>query len=699
MPQLYYGKEFLESYGKLEKRAQKAVLKAIDLFPHQRHAGMHLEKLKGARDPNIRTIRINDYYRGVVLAPKRGDAYQLITVLGHDEANAYATSKRFTVNQAFGVLEDRDQGKLDDLEPALRMAADKSEQRLFEHVKDSDLVRLSIDADVLPIVRLLTSQGHLDALERLLPDVQYHVLLGLAAGMSPDEVWRQLSSELVPDETPSEVDTENYAAAAARTPDKYAMVSGPEELREMLESPFAAWRVFLHPKQRSVAYRSSYRGPVLISGGPGTGKTVTAVHRAAFLAEQARPEQSSVLLTTFNRGLAESLTKQFEQLVEDTAIRSRVEVLNVDRLAYQIVAQAHGKQPTIVDERDLSGWWAAAAEKIGHQFTPAFLQREWDQVMLAQGLSDKNEYLESRRRGRGRSITRAQKESVWVSLSEVLGKLRRAGQYTHLQLADEATRILAERGAPPYRHILVDEGQDLHPAQWRLLRKAAAPDADDLFIVSDPNQRIYDNWVSLGSLGIEVRGRSHKLKVSYRTTQETLNWAARLLDGTAAEGLDDQPDTLAGYHSPMHGRRPIEKSYVDWNAELKGLVEQVQEWVREDVELSSIGIAARTRSRLADIKTALDQAGIACDRRRGTDAIQVGTMHSMKGDEHRCIALVGLDSDSAPLPAAVTPEEEDSTAHKHDMQRERCLLFVACTRNRDMLYVSYSGSASPFLPG
>lgn len=32
-----------------------------------------------------------------------------------------------------------------------------------------------------------------------------------------------------------------------------------------------------------------------------------------------------------------------------------------------------------------------------------------------------------------------------------------------------------------------------------------------------------------------------------------------------------------------------------------------------------------------------------------------------------------------------------------DLQRERCLLFVACTRARDHLYVSYSGSPSPFL--
>jgi superfamily I DNA/RNA helicase len=54
--------------------------------------------------------------------------------------------------------------------------------------------------------------------------------------------------------------------------------------------------------------------------------------------------------------------------------------------------------------------------------------------------------------------------------------------------------------------VIVDEAQDLHPAQWRLLRAAAPPGPDDLFISADPHQRIYDNRVSLASLGIGVRG-------------------------------------------------------------------------------------------------------------------------------------------------------------------------------------------------
>jgi len=99
----------------------------------------------------------------------------------------------------------------------------------------------------------------------------------------------------------------------------------------------------------------------------------------------------------------------------------------------------------------------------------------------------------------------------------------------------------------------VDEAQDLHPSQWRLLRAAVAPGPDDLFIAADPHQRVYDNRVSLASLRISVRGRSRRLSLNYRTTQEILAWAVPLLGTELVTGLDGEVDSLLGYRSPMHG--------------------------------------------------------------------------------------------------------------------------------------------------
>lgn len=698
MPRLGIAKDFLADYVKLDKRVRIAVDAALEKFAEHTHAGLHLEKLEGAKDPKIRTIRITQGWRGVVLAPEHGDEYHLITVLPHDKANAYAVSKKFSVNRTLGVLEIRDQGALDSIEPALRQVADTSQTRLFDRVNDADLLRLGIDPDVLPLVRLLTNEDHLQALATLLPEPQFVALLALATGSTPEQAWQEICGYLAGDEPPGDIDPNDLAAAVERTSDRYVMVSGPDELADMLAHPFEVWRTFLHPRQRRIAYRPSYRGSVLISGGAGTGKTVTALHRAAFLAQRLPAGSGQdILLTTFTRNLAEALENQLRILVDDDVTRARVEVINVDRLAYRVLAQAYGRNPDIIDGSAYARLWKEASTAIQGTLSPAFLQREWEQVILAQNLTGRDAYLACDRRGRGRRITATQRELAWKSIADVVAKLRILSQQTHLQVAGDAADILAQRAHAPYRHVLVDEGQDLHPAQWRLLRHAVAAGSDDLFIVSDPNQRIYDNKVSLASLGIEVRGRSHRLTVSYRTTQEILHWSVGMLDGQPADGLDDMPDTLVGYRSPMHGTRPMVRGFPDWQTELAALVTQVRQWRDAGVEADAIGVAARTATRARDIRGALHDAGIASSARPKDDAVQVNTMHWMKGMEFRCVAVVGVEAGSVPPPTAVTPEAEDPAAHNQDTQRERCLLFVACTRARDSLYVSYSGIPSEFL--
>jgi superfamily I DNA/RNA helicase len=74
-------------------------------------------------------------------------------------------------------------------------------------------------------------------------------------------------------------------------------------------------------------------------------------------------------------------------------------------------------------------------------------------------------------------------------------------------------------------------------------------------------------------------------------------------------------------------------------------------------------------------------------------------MHGMKGLEFQAVAVIGVARGMVPAPSAVTPASEDALTHAQDLQQERCVLFVACTRARDHLYVSYTGEPSEFLSG
>jgi superfamily I DNA/RNA helicase len=250
----------------------------------------------------------------------------------------------------------------------------------------------------------------------------------------------------------------------------------------------------------------------------------------------------------------------------------------------------------------------------------------------------------------------------------------------------------------------VDEAQDLHPSQWRLLRAAVAPGPDDLFIAADPHQRIYDNRVSLASLRISVRGRSRRLSLSYRTTQEILAWAVPLLGADPVVGLDGEVDSLLGYRSPLRGQRPQLEVAATRAGEFAVLAERIRSWLSTGIEPQAIGVAARSASLVREAREALKADDIMTvplrgfGVRSGTPAVRIGTMHAMKGLEFQAVAVIGVEQGLVPEPAAITPESEDAVTHAQDLQRERCVLFAACTRARDHLFVSGTGAPSTFLP-
>jgi hypothetical protein len=181
-------------------------------------------------------------WRGVVLAPDAGDTYSLIRVMPHDKAIDYAISHRFTVNQALGVVEVRNEAAIEQIQPTLEQVAQTTDRRLFANISDADLTRLGVDENTRTIARLLTSDAHLDAMQHMIPEAQYNALYLLAGGLPVEEVWAEVAQYAPSGETP--VDTSNLVQAMERTPGRVVFVQGNEDLDKMLEHPFAAWRIF-----------------------------------------------------------------------------------------------------------------------------------------------------------------------------------------------------------------------------------------------------------------------------------------------------------------------------------------------------------------------------------------------------------------------------------------------------------------------
>lgn len=603
MPRLAIGPEFSRELGALAQPVRRDAVVALRRFLLNVAGAPYPESVRGARDPRVATLRLAEGHRGVVV--RQRDVYWLRTVLPDPEAWSFAIRHRYGINPVLGVVEEWDAEALERVEPALRRSA--GPEGLFDQICDGDLLALGIDVQALPLVRLITTEADVAALEPLLPPTQYIPLAVLARGGTLAEAWRELDGCRAFEDTEEPIDTEDLHQALLRSPDRAVFTADKAELDRVLTTP--EWCVFPHPPHHRLS-RARYDHPVLVVGGAGTGKTVLALHRAAHLAAHG---SGPVLLVTFSQGLCEELSGRLDQLVGDELLRKRIEVDNPERLAMRIVAQAEGRRPAL--------------------FGP--------------------------------------------------------GARTMDELIDEALRLLSrttgdllddvEPGSKPYRHIVVDEAQDVSPAQWRLLRAAAPRAADDLFIVGDPHQRITDTRVVLGSVGIPAV--QYSLKISHRLPQELLSFAVRLRGGGPADGLVKGMSPLYGFRSSRYGPRPVVRAYESAEAELAGLEHTIARWLDDGVPADAIAVGARTQDLVREAKRVLQDV-----------PVRVSTFANLKGLEFERVALIGVAE-------GIVPEQppDDPGARARALQRERSMLFVACTRARSMLYISHSGRGSPFL--
>ncbi|MEY9858512.1 hypothetical protein ABH935_004127 [Catenulispora sp. GAS73] len=678
-----------------DKPLQRAIVAAVERFEQHSHAGLHLEKIASARDPRIRTIRITEFWRGVVLTPESGGSHLLLWVLPHDEAISRAKRYRASVNSVDGSLEIRDEAILDQFTPGFQAQAERSERRLFAHVGDADFRRLGIDDDILATARLLTDLDQLDRVRRSMPASQMDVLENIALGMTVEQAWKALT-----DGEALNVDPADLATALSRSSGEVAFFDDAEELREVLERPFAAWRIFLHPAQHRVAYRASYSGPAKVTGGAGTGKTVVALHRANHLASRPGVGPDEILLTTYTRNLAAALSANADILIPQQH-RTKVRVVNFDKLANEIVSAANGKPPVVLNREAAIGRWRDAALRAEPGVAQEFLHEEYEEVVLAQGIETWERYAAAQRHGRGTALGAQQRKPIWDVIQKYRSDLRRDPRRTFLEVIHEAAQILQQREVKLFRHVIVDEAQDLHPVVWRMLRAAVAPGADDLFIAGDAHQRIYGNKVSLGSLGIVTAGRSAKLRICYRTTSEILGYSLRMLGHDDVDDLEGGSDDNLGVRSVRHGVRPTLWKSASSEEETAKLAEQIRDWEKAGTPLPSIAVAARTNSIVVETLIALAQAGIKVTRLDSQntegDGVRIGTMHALKGLEFSHVVLASVNADVLPAPWLFKQTDRDPAAAARDLHAERCLLYVASSRARDKLVVSWHGRPSPLL--
>lgn len=709
---------FENSYNDLDGSVKGRVLSfMVKLQQDPDSTGLDFKRPKGAANKHVRTARVNDNYRAVLVnagADDDNSTLWLVAVKKHDDAYKFAENLTLQVNEKTGAAELYDPIALDEALDSVRLdtaSAVDTEPLMPAAVSQSDLERFGVAPDVASELKRVTTEDALQRLVEALPASQGNAVLDLAFGKDPQDVWNDLVVE-----EPGPIDVDDLETALKRPLSRlsFTAVDGDneEELRAVLEGDFAKWRVWLHPLQRKLATHAGWNGPFRVTGGAGTGKTVTAIHRARFLAKQldssGADSKVKVLFTTFTRNLAQTIEGQLVQLA-GPSITERVHVVNIDSLARTVVAATDGGRVFVNSSKNastvqLEQLWRTAAQSCKGQWDPKFLNDEWSEVVLGNAIVDEAGYLRVARSGRSQRLSRPQRADVWLAIEQFQLLLRAQNLNTFTELASRAASALASdpslREQFGYRHAVIDEAQDLHPAHWKLLRALIPTTTDDLFIVGDAHQRIYGKPAPLSRFGIETRGRARRLTVNYRTSRQILKWCLQIAD-TEADDLDTSSDTLAGARSVFGGPEPESLGFRSKSEEDKGLVAKIRQWEADGYARSDIAVFVYERNDVREITDSMNAVGVDAEvvnestkEERLGDVVRVMTMHRAKGLEYRAVAMARLGSKSFP-PYYVQQKQGDERAQEE--KKLLRVLYVAGSRARERLALFWTGEISPLL--
>lgn len=259
-----------------------------------------------------------------------------------------------------------------------------------------------------------------------------------------------------------------------------------------------------------------------------------------------------------------------------------------------------------------------------------------------------------------------------------------------------AAHLGAHPGERPIDHLLIDEAQDLTPSQWQLLRELVPVGKDDLFMAEDTHQRIYGQHVVLSRYGIKITGRSRRLTLNYRTTQQNLQWALGVLEGGSFEDSEGTVESAHGYRSARRGPAPELHGAATPGEQFDFVADRVRSWLDAGVAPETIAVLVRGKKQASAVVQQLYAKGVSVsdmDAARGMP--QVMTMHKAKGMEFSRVVVFDVTDGVIPSPWAL----RDKTGGDLDdaMLRERSLLYVAASRARDELVVSWRGERSPLL--
>lgn len=295
-------------------KLDRAVLGAFYKFQHDFRrnpdaGGFDLKPLEG--HDRLWSARVNREWRALMIR-LGGDDWLLVSVKHRGHVHKNLDRFNYGINHITGAIEYVDLQVVEEsllrrgLTPPAAPApvspppsapapepvgSQRPEEPLFGAYTDRQLADLGVAEPLIPIVRKLTTDDELLGLAEYAPRHTGEVLLRLRDGVPYERVMEQVTAPVAVAEPERNLDADDWQAAVDRS--QTVVITDDESLQSILEEgDFGRWKIFLHPTQEKLV-RRRYSGPARVGGGPGTGKTIVALHRVCHLVGQLPPATPS----------------------------------------------------------------------------------------------------------------------------------------------------------------------------------------------------------------------------------------------------------------------------------------------------------------------------------------------------------------------------------------------------------------------
>lgn len=678
-------KSFLESAFLLDKKVRKYTMDAVSqLETNPKSPALNCHRVNKAKcDPSFWSARVNDDVR--IIYSQVGELKTLIYVDHHEDAYHWCEGKYLrTTNFGATMIYDERQVALAEEKMAAPARYQQTEKPLLEArgVKKKQLIKIGItEVHADNLMKITDEDLYLDYIQIYPEEIQEALMDLETGGRTFDEIY----NDLVDDEF-----QQGHSTEQKDTKRRVHLLQDLKELEQILEQDdFEQWTIFLHPDQEKLV-RRDFRGPALVEGGPGTGKTVVGMHRAVHLATEVYP-QGRVLICTFSRKLARYIEEKLEWLkLSKNLSCNNIDVNGIDAQILAIYREAYGKRPELATAANLR----ELIQNLYQNSPPSsgsldFYTYEYFEVIERQHIQTLSQYLSCDRSGSGGPpLTARQREKAWEFLHHILDTMSDRGMLSFVDLAHEAAAALRQgRVQRKYQAIIIDEAQDLEPIKLEVMQLYADGEENSLFILSDANQRIFRLHSWKKDAKIDIVGRTYYLSVNYRTTRQIGEYARnQFMQSEMVKGH------IRDYKSIINGELPIVRGFRDLKGQQQYILEEIQA-LSTSIPPEEICIVCPRMSDCTGLSTLLSFHDLPNQILKDDLLPEPGkgfnlcTIRGVKGLEFRVIFLY----DYTNIEKQCLDEAGSlKSVEKEYIRMSDCEKYVATTRARDLLYITYT---------